>query len=191
MPSLDTLNSETIASDFEVAEEEIKKVKKIFNLDAANADLKKRQDILKKTDDGITGLFNSIRPTILACASPSQRTRRRLLPRRSRLLRRNWKFLEDSSPLLERSRSLLLLSLPLIIPSRLLMDGRMLPLLSSLTSRKLQETCFQRTESPEPWTSRRTLLPSLRSSRLMLRQSSTFFPRETRFLLMLRPSRTS
>merc|ERR1712115_244365 len=53
-------NSETIASDFEVAEEEIKKVKKIFNLDAANADLKKRQDILKKTDDGITGLFNSI-----------------------------------------------------------------------------------------------------------------------------------
>merc|ERR1712111_99555 len=53
-------NSETIATDFEVAEEEIKKVKKIFNLDAANADLKKRQDILKKTDDGITGLFNSI-----------------------------------------------------------------------------------------------------------------------------------
>merc|ERR1712042_277529 len=53
-------NSETIASDFEVAEEEIKKVKKIFNLDAANADLKKRQDILKKTDDTISGLFNSI-----------------------------------------------------------------------------------------------------------------------------------
>merc|ERR1712152_77123 len=53
-------NSETIASDFEVAEEEIKKVKKIFNLESANADLKKRQDILKKTDDGINGLFNSI-----------------------------------------------------------------------------------------------------------------------------------
>merc|ERR1712211_683 len=33
---------------------------KIFNLDSANADLKKRQDILKKTDDTITGLFNSI-----------------------------------------------------------------------------------------------------------------------------------
>merc|ERR1712112_693663 len=53
-------NSETIASDFELAEDEIKKVKKIFNLDAANADLKKRQDILEKTDDTITGLFNSI-----------------------------------------------------------------------------------------------------------------------------------
>merc|ERR1711997_708336 len=53
-------NSETIATDFETAEEEIKKVKKIFNLEAANADLKKRQDILKKTDDGINGLFSSI-----------------------------------------------------------------------------------------------------------------------------------
>merc|ERR1719428_950474 len=53
-------NSETIATDFETAEEEIKKVKQIFNLDAANADLKKRQDILKKTDDGINGLFTSI-----------------------------------------------------------------------------------------------------------------------------------
>merc|ERR1712066_619646 len=40
--------------------EETKKVKKIFNLEAANADLKKRQDIYKKTNDGITGLFNSI-----------------------------------------------------------------------------------------------------------------------------------
>merc|ERR1712203_1171798 len=39
---------------------EIKKVKKIFNLEAANADLKKRQEIYKKTDNGITGLFNSI-----------------------------------------------------------------------------------------------------------------------------------
>ena len=37
-------NSETIANEFDTAEEEIKKVKKIFNLDAANADLKKRQD---------------------------------------------------------------------------------------------------------------------------------------------------
>merc|ERR1712048_1537720 len=53
-------DSETIATEFELAEEEIKKVKKSFNLEAANADLKKRQDIYKKTDDGITGLFNSI-----------------------------------------------------------------------------------------------------------------------------------
>jgi len=52
--------SETIANEFDISEEEIKKVKKIFNLEAANADLNKRQDILKKTDDTINGLFNSI-----------------------------------------------------------------------------------------------------------------------------------
>merc|ERR1712045_341954 len=43
-------NSETVANEFDIAEEEIKKVKKIFNLDAANADLSKRQDILKNYD---------------------------------------------------------------------------------------------------------------------------------------------
>merc|ERR1719500_2509933 len=53
-------DSETIANEFVIAEEEIKKVKKIFNLEAANADLSKRQDILQKTDDTINGLFNSI-----------------------------------------------------------------------------------------------------------------------------------
>jgi len=53
-------NSEVIVTEFEVAEEEIKKVKKIFNLDAANADLKKRQDLLKKSSDSINGLFDSI-----------------------------------------------------------------------------------------------------------------------------------
>merc|ERR1712115_92447 len=53
-------NNETIANEFEIAEEEIKKVKKMFNLEAANADLKKRQEILKSTDDTINGLFSSI-----------------------------------------------------------------------------------------------------------------------------------
>merc|ERR1711881_2927 len=53
-------DSETIATEFELAEEEIKKVKKIFNLESANADLKKRQDIFKKSTDTINGLFDSI-----------------------------------------------------------------------------------------------------------------------------------
>merc|ERR1712176_20141 len=53
-------NNETIATEFEVAEEEIKKVKKHFNLEAANADLAKRQGLFKKSNDTITGLFNSI-----------------------------------------------------------------------------------------------------------------------------------
>merc|ERR1712241_1502716 len=53
-------DSETVATDFEKAEEEIKKVKKIFNLEAANADLTKRNEILKSTDEGINGLFGNI-----------------------------------------------------------------------------------------------------------------------------------
>jgi len=53
-------NNETIASEFEKAEEEIKKVKKRFNLAAALDDLKRRQDIYNKSNDGITGLFKSI-----------------------------------------------------------------------------------------------------------------------------------
>merc|ERR1712242_568685 len=53
-------NSETIAREFDGAEEEIKKVKKNFNLEAANADLKKRQDILKRSDNTIADLFASI-----------------------------------------------------------------------------------------------------------------------------------
>merc|ERR1719356_2341099 len=53
-------DSETVATEFDKAEEEIKKVKKIFNLEAANADLSKRQEILKSTDDRINGLFSSI-----------------------------------------------------------------------------------------------------------------------------------
>merc|ERR1712112_172604 len=53
-------NNETIVTEFEVAEEEIKKVKKHFNLEAANADLAKRQGLLKKSTDSIMGLFNAI-----------------------------------------------------------------------------------------------------------------------------------
>jgi len=53
-------NNETIASEFEIAEEEIKKVKKHFNLEAAVADLAKRQDLFKRSNDTISGLFNDI-----------------------------------------------------------------------------------------------------------------------------------
>jgi len=53
-------NNETIANEVDIAEEEIKKVKKIFNLESANADLKKRQDLFKRSDETINGLFSSI-----------------------------------------------------------------------------------------------------------------------------------
>merc|ERR1711902_333276 len=53
-------NNETVATSFEKAEEEIKKVKRHFNLDAAKEDLAKRQDIFNKSKDNINGLFSDI-----------------------------------------------------------------------------------------------------------------------------------
>jgi len=53
-------NNETIAASFEKAEDEIKKVKKRFNLNAALDDLKKRQNLYKASHDNIHGLFNTI-----------------------------------------------------------------------------------------------------------------------------------
>merc|ERR1711990_577132 len=53
-------NNETIASQFEVAEEEIKMVKKRYNLEDALADLKKRQDLYNKSNNTINGLFKDI-----------------------------------------------------------------------------------------------------------------------------------
>jgi len=61
-------NNETIATEFEGAEEEITKIKKHFNLDAALADLQKRQDLYNKSNNTITGLFNSINAN-LKCMS--------------------------------------------------------------------------------------------------------------------------
>merc|ERR1719369_155943 len=53
-------NNETIASEFEVAEEEIKKVKKRYNLEDALSDLKKRQELYNKSNNTISGLFKAI-----------------------------------------------------------------------------------------------------------------------------------
>merc|ERR1712226_235824 len=53
-------NNETIAAEFEVAEEEIKKVKKRHALDDAVSDLKKRQDLFNKSNTTISGLFKAI-----------------------------------------------------------------------------------------------------------------------------------
>merc|ERR1719312_730720 len=51
---------ETIANEFDIAEEEIKKIKEHYNLDAALADMKKRQDLYSKCSGTINGLFSSI-----------------------------------------------------------------------------------------------------------------------------------
>merc|ERR1712013_921490 len=66
-------NNETIATEFEIAEEEIKKVKKHFNLEAANADLKKRQDLYKKSEDTVNGLWSSINYNCMAITIPEDK----------------------------------------------------------------------------------------------------------------------
>jgi len=53
-------NNEIIAAGFDTAEEEIKKVKKRFNLEAAIEDMKKRQDIFNNTNNKISNLFKAI-----------------------------------------------------------------------------------------------------------------------------------
>merc|ERR1711863_71698 len=53
-------NNETIAAQFEVAEAEIKMVKKRYNLEDALSDMKKRQDLYNKSNDTISGLFKAI-----------------------------------------------------------------------------------------------------------------------------------
>merc|ERR1711902_29856 len=53
-------NSETIASDFEYCEEEIKKVKKKYNLQAAQDDLKKIDNPFKSINDNFTCMSISL-----------------------------------------------------------------------------------------------------------------------------------
>merc|ERR1711936_1499557 len=91
-------NSETVANEFDIAEEEIKKVKKIFNLDAANADLSKRQDILKNTDDKINGLFSSINKNYntMAITIPDDK---------KKILQKEIKAVEDKLEVLGRFKS--------------------------------------------------------------------------------------
>ena len=67
-------NNETIASEFEVAEDEIKKIKKRYNLDDALNDLKKRQNLFNRSNDTINDLFADINAnftcmciTLLSC----------------------------------------------------------------------------------------------------------------------------
>merc|ERR1712200_213742 len=57
-------NNETIVVEIDKGAEEIKKVKKRYNLQAAFEDLAKRQDILKQTKDSIMGLYNQIKNNV-------------------------------------------------------------------------------------------------------------------------------
>merc|ERR1712042_203744 len=74
-------DSETVATEFDIAEEEIKKVKKHFNLEAAVADLKKRQDLYNKSNDTITGLFDSINANYNCMAITIPEDKKKILTR--------------------------------------------------------------------------------------------------------------
>merc|ERR1712168_1340631 len=77
-------NNETIATEFELAEEEIKKVKKHFNLEAADKDLKKRQAILKDTCDKINGLFDAINANVRCLSIPIPEDKKKLLDKETK-----------------------------------------------------------------------------------------------------------
>merc|ERR1711872_145599 len=66
-------NNETIASEFDKAEEEIKKVKKRFNLQSALDDLKKRQDLYNTSNNAITTLFSSINDNFMCITLPEDK----------------------------------------------------------------------------------------------------------------------
>merc|ERR1712055_840909 len=57
-------NNDTIIVEIEKGIEEIKKIKKRFNLEDAFTDLAKRQELLNKTRDGILGLYNQIKNNV-------------------------------------------------------------------------------------------------------------------------------
>jgi len=57
-------NNDTIIVEIEKGIEEIKKIKKRFNLEDAFTDLAKRQELLNKTRDGIMGLYNQIKHNV-------------------------------------------------------------------------------------------------------------------------------
>merc|ERR1719414_1618197 len=74
------------------------KVKKIFNLEAANADLSKRQEILKNTDDTINGLFANINKNYdtMAITIPEDK---------KKILQKEIKAVEDKLEVLGRFKS--------------------------------------------------------------------------------------
>merc|ERR1711936_956183 len=79
-------NSEVIAVEFDKAEEEIKKVKKRFNLTAANEDLKKRQDIFKSTKDTIDGLDSALNANITCMSITVPEDKKKLIEKETKVL---------------------------------------------------------------------------------------------------------
>jgi len=80
-------NSEVIATEFDKAEEEIKKVKKRFNLADANEDLKKRQDILAHTKKTIGDLDQALSDNFSCMCITVPEDKKKLVDKELKLLR--------------------------------------------------------------------------------------------------------
>jgi len=80
-------NSEIIAGEFDKAEEEIKMVKKRFNLVDANADLKKRQDILAKTKKTIGDLNQALTDNFACMCITVPEDKKKLVDKELKVLR--------------------------------------------------------------------------------------------------------
>merc|ERR1719184_779933 len=109
-------NNETIAQQFEVAEEEIKMVKKRYNLEDALADLKRDRTCTTRATTPSLDFSRASMTTLLACPSLSPRTRRRLWTRRSRPLTPSLRLSHASRTLLRLLRTSALPSLTLTPP---------------------------------------------------------------------------
>jgi len=80
-------NSEIIAGEFDKAEEEIKMVKKRFNLGDANADLKKRQDILAHTKKTIGDLNQALTDNFACMCITVPEDKKKLVDKELKVLR--------------------------------------------------------------------------------------------------------
>merc|ERR1712055_727544 len=80
-------NSEIVAGEFDKAEEEIKMVKKRFNLADANSDLKKRQDILAHTKKTIGDLDQALTDNFACMSITVPEDKKKLVDKELKLLR--------------------------------------------------------------------------------------------------------
>merc|ERR1711890_189949 len=80
-------NSEVIATEFDKGEEEIKKVKKRFNLADANEDLKKRQDIFAHTKKTIGDLDQALTDNFACMCITVPEDKKKLIDKELKTLR--------------------------------------------------------------------------------------------------------
>merc|ERR1719373_1529997 len=77
-----------------LVQEEIKRVKKKYNLQAAQDDLKKRQDLYNAAQKKIDNLFKSINDNFTCMSITLPEDKKKNVDKEIRLCQRSWKLLE-------------------------------------------------------------------------------------------------